>query len=270
MGNIIKYCNTEHRIDNSDFILLGSLKRFRSIETIDLRDEREATFDLSIHIESPTKFSNQWISTILNGTMDFGARIPPPRNLDYSCFSEYLNIIESSADGVILEGVINFRYSLNNCLIFCMSDEQGSIANYASSWGFSSDYANAFSQVMAYEICNELRIGDVDIERSGSLRLSHGSNISIYQLHGPVQYKKKDIRVRCEADLPIELFFFLISECRFHKDIKFSKENEYRFTFDVFINNMQTFTNDRPIRIRTSAFLENIPIFTEDKLKTAD
>lgn len=266
MLKLVKGCDADHLIDRCSSLCIGSLQDFRLIEKADLRDEREARFDLVLHIEEPTTFSATWMSTILNGTINFGSRIIPPRSLDYTCVTDEFEVIKSDPNFVTAVGTIGFKYNLYNCLVFCVSIDGGSVSDYRASWSFDIQKANEFSMLMAHGISQALTVNHIDLNRSGSLPISRGSDIFVYQIHGPIYYGGKDLIIRGEADLPIDNFFNHILQCRFRKDDGLSKENEYRFSFDIFVDGRQTFTNRNPIFISSLPFRENINLIcTEDR-----
>lgn len=236
---LIKSCRAEHNIFNNSRLLIGNLDAYRTSEDIDIADNFEARFDLSINFPTPTKVSSFWLSTILNGAMSVSERMHPPIGVDYTAGGGF-SIELSNQIYSIIQGRIDFRYNLSNCYIFCMSDisifDHSISSGYNSFWTIDEKNIERFGQQCANQIKKNFRLSDINRSRPPIINNSHLDKIKVRWTVKPVEYISGTfINISDENQLPIDRFFSILEETPFRKRIEYSPECEVRFVFRPYI-----------------------------------
>ena len=124
---IVKSCNKEHNLKTTNSIRIGTLFGFRELESLELRDELEGTFDFRIDIKK-SEIPIEVFLYLYNGVFSSGAPYYP-----YNCLTIPQN--KNSAEGVMQGGNVQFingyvtvedssikmRSLYHNCFVFCTS-----------------------------------------------------------------------------------------------------------------------------------------------------
>lgn len=235
---LVKFCKNTYNLFECDNLLIGSYNKYRNTENQKIKDEHEARFSVKLSIPEPKTVPSAWISAITNGAIGFtGNNIFPNPILDYDIEIGGLSTKEFVDGMVTLTGGFNCNYSITHSYIFCMSsysyEQTPPDPEYDSAWFLSGkESINKFKEEISKSILEKLSI-ELSKNKNDYIR-RFAPNLKIKTRSGFIEYTAKDTHIINENDInDLNLIKNLVDEAPFRKRPAFSKENEYRFVFDV-------------------------------------
>jgi hypothetical protein len=236
---LIKFCNPEHNIHRGAKLQVGTLYGYRTIENPELQDEAEGTYEFTIEFPEEIALDRRWSNLLFNGAIAFGSTDDIPRFAgSFSAHTVKLNMVRQTADSVVVrDTVVRISRSVNNCLIFCMSlfetAEATPFKNYKDHWAFPEQNANEFSRRLGSLIFQQAKLSAFDDSISESHTPGTVATLSLQVMHKKVVYRDRHMRITEHNKPTYEELLEALSSISFFKPESFSKENEYRFIFEL-------------------------------------
>lgn len=244
MDWIHKFCKKEHNIKVSPTCLVGNLYKYRDIENPELADAEEGLFRYSIAIPRVTRFSRAWCNIFFGSAFRFSATPSDPQINVPGYFNMTVTdtIFENDGpDHILASGQIEVEYHAPNSWMFCASIGDSDFAcpfpGYNDVWSFRRQSATDFAIALAQRLGSHVTLGHIDNPALTSLPILDVRSVSIDVRHGPVNYVDRHINIEREEDFSVADLEKLLLDAPFTKPVSYRPESEYRFLFEVTINN---------------------------------
>jgi hypothetical protein len=236
---LIKFCKPEHNIHRGAKLQLGTLYGYRSIENSEIRDETEGKYEFFIEFPQDIELDRQWSNLLFQGAIGFGQTNDTPRfSGQFSAHIEKMHVVRQSADSVVVrDTVIRISRSVNNCLIFCMSllesKQENPFNNYDDHWAIPEQKVNEFSRRLGNLIFQQAKLVDFDDTVSKIHSPATVSRLSLNVQHRRVLYRDRHMQITEASKPTFDELLNVLSDISFIKPERFTKENEYRFVFEL-------------------------------------
>lgn len=236
---LIKFCSPEHNIRQGAKLQVGTLYGYRSIENPELQDDAEGTYEFTIEFPEEIELDRRWINLLFQGSIGFGKTDDIPRFPgQFSTHIEKICIVRQTADCVVVKDTtVRISRSVNNSLIFCMSlletAESNPFKNYSDHWAFPEQSANEFARRLGNLIFQQAKLSSFENSISEILSPGTAGTLSLQGQHKRVVYRDRRMRITEQIKPTFDELLQVLSDISFIKPECFSKENEYRFIFEL-------------------------------------
>jgi hypothetical protein len=236
---LIKFCKAEHNIRLGAKLQIGTLFGYRNIENQEIRDDAEGKYDFTIEFPEEIELDHRWANLLLAPGMLFGSKREIPRfNGSFDAHVETMNVVRSLRDSVVLERTkIHINRSVNNCFAFCMSlseaAEKSPFKQYTDYWVIPDGRVEEFARQLGNLIFQQAKLSYFDSSLTERHSPLTARSLSIGVMHRKVIYRDRHMRITRENKPSYEELVDLLSNVQFLKPPGFSKENEYRFVFEL-------------------------------------
>ncbi len=255
--DLVKRCEAQYCLPQSKTLRLGSLREYRRIEELALRDVREGQMNLHFEFPSDLLFPKHVFAGFFPGYFD----LPPfffwdPRGL-YS--SQGLSIV-ATGDEVLVKAGGKHSWMFPNCYVFSMQESAAEpIVNdgkYVSNWVIADKDIGEFAERL--RVCVDANIRRLEVIWSSVLPLVQSADeLSVVVRHGPVQYKEDAFQLD-ERDVRSPLAIVeKLWLAPFIKPPFFSPEREYRFVVGIEFKNRPVPIHDMSLIVPSNEF-ENL------------
>lgn len=259
---LVKFCKPEHNIHRGAKLRIGTLHEYRTIENPELRDEAEGKYEFTIDFPEEIELDRRWANLLFQGMFAFGNSDDVPRFAGaFSAHAEKLHFVRQSENSVVLKDTtVKINRGINDCLVFCMSllpnVEAKLFEQYDDHWAFPEDKANTFAVRLANLIMNQAKLADFDDSISASHSPNSIKNIFLNVRHRKVIYRERHLIITEHNRPTFEEMIETLSNIQFFKPPEpFSKENEYRFVFEL-QDEQRIFPPKAPILLTLNPLIE--------------
>ncbi len=236
---LFKFCHPAHHIQRAATLKVGTLHGYRALENPELRDSGEGKYDFSLSFDGEVTLETRLANLLLSGAVGFGdtdGKVGIPGN--FSAYVERLQIVRSDPKGVtVADTQVNISRSLSNCLVFCMSQlddaRQCPFEGYDAHWSIRDDAAEVFVRRLGNLIFQHAKLSSFEPDVRQIHSASSVQSLQLSFQHRRVIYRDRNFHVTRENVPSFDDVLRLVNEIPFVKPIRFSNEQEYRFTFTL-------------------------------------
>ncbi|WP_187431141.1 hypothetical protein ROLI_035350 [Roseobacter fucihabitans] len=231
-----KFCHQKYKVTGeTDYIRLGSLSSYRTIENISIKDELEGVQHYRVifsSVDLPASVFNSLQTAARFGNEEAFPRVPGRYLLKTGKFSS----IQQKEGGLLsVTGQCELEYVAPNGLIFCMSigkwDLEPVIHGYNSRWSIHHTDIAKFGQALKDGLQEMAANGQIEL-RSGDNKSTTFTGLPDIDLSfSPVVYEKSELTLTNLLDDPTKKLEDLLWDAPFRKPKQFLSEYEFRFLF---------------------------------------
>jgi hypothetical protein len=260
---LVKFCKPEHNIHRGAKLRIGTLHEYRTIENPELQDEAEGKYEFTIDFPEEIELDRKWINLLFQGSIAFGNTDDNPRFPgEFSTHVEKLNLVRQNANSVVLKDTtVKIHRGIHDCLVFCMSllpnVEAKLFDQYQDNWTFPEGKANTFAVRLAHLIMNQAKLANFDDSISASHSPNSIKNLLLNVRHRKVIYRERHLIITKHNMPSFDEMIETLLNIQFMKPPEpFSKEQEYRFVFELTDEQGRIFPPKAPILLTLNPLIE--------------
>ena len=256
---LVKYCRPQDNITRGAQLRLGTLNEYRDIENDELRDESEGRYDFLVDFQGPAVVDNRTLQAMFGNAL----RLPGVVGRYSGEMQAYVHTmeVETTPHGVsiVRNASVEMSHLVSNCLILCTSRVDdgedilpGPFAQYSDHWSIEGESADEFARRLQTLIVEQ--IDAAMLELGGSEIATLRASVS----HGPVGYADRQPVLRADNFPTYEELASILNKLHFTKPIRFAREKEYRFVFELHDDKLRRIYPREALLVSVPELLSNL------------
>jgi hypothetical protein len=247
---LIKACRSAHLPKLGGSLQIGTYNYYRGIENPELQDVGEGTRSFSIKIVSGSRVPSNTLNHLMQGLISFGTGDPGPglraARLEMDSGGQPVEYCVNKDGTVTVNGSFTITAFYDNIFVFCMSLTEESdvptFEGYDAHWTIPTSHADELAAGVAAAL---LKQANRETLNGFSPEIFPDGKAVVRYAHRPVQYSDRQVEFlvngssvsgngkEFDHDGLLRKMDEAMAEAPFLKPLRYQKEREYRFIFEV-------------------------------------